>query len=392
MAKPSKTWKLVVTSIIISLIILALFTLAFIHLIAPAYNITEDMINSVLTKIFPILVGLVLIEIAILVGKKNDDDYKDTIDKLSPNAYDSALYTAPIDDPAKRGRVNGESLDYQKTIPPEIREIIKEVPVETIKEVVKEVPVEVVKEVPVEVEKQVPVEVEVVKEVVKEVPVEVIKEVPVEVVREAQSIENEKIIIKEVERPVEVIKYVPEPYEVKVPVDVIKTVEIIKEVEKPVEVIKEVPVETIKEVVKEIPVEVIKEVTVEKEVPVEVVKEETVEKEVPVEREVHAKTVDAVYDFKASLDEEIKSAKEYGYDLSLLAIKESEKNGEAELKTAFGSDVLIFSDNNKLYAILPFLSKGETDAKAKFIAHKRSTALNGRDITSDVLIKEASRL
>ena len=400
MAKPSKTWKLVVTSIIISLIILALFTLAFIHLIAPAYNITEDMINSVLTKIFPILVGLVLIEIAILVGKKNDDDYKDTIDKLSPNAYDSALYTAPIDDPAKRGRVNGESLDYEKTIPPEIREIIKEVPVETIKEVVKEVPVEVVKEVPVEVEKQVPVEVEVVKEVVKEVPVEVIKEVPVEVVREAQSIENEKIIIKEVEKPVEVIKYVPEPYEVKVPVDVIKTVEIIKEVEKPVEVIKEVPVETIKEVVKEVPVEVIKEVpvevikevTVEKEVPVEVVKEVTVEKEVPVEREVHAKTVDAVYDFKASLDEEIKSAKEYGYDLSLLAIKESEKNGEVELKTAFGSDVLIFSDNNKLYAILPFLSKGETDAKAKFIAHKRSTALNGRDITSDVLIKEASRL
>ena len=36
MAKPSKTWKLVVTSIIISLIILALFTLAFIHLIAPS--------------------------------------------------------------------------------------------------------------------------------------------------------------------------------------------------------------------------------------------------------------------------------------------------------------------------------------------------------------------
>lgn len=70
MAKPSKTWKLVVTSIIISLIILALFTLLFIHLIAPAYNITESMINSVLTKIFPILVGLVLIEIAILVGKK----------------------------------------------------------------------------------------------------------------------------------------------------------------------------------------------------------------------------------------------------------------------------------------------------------------------------------
>ncbi len=383
MAKPSKTWKLVVTSIIISLIILALFTLLFIHLIAPAYNITESMINSVLTKIFPILVGLVLIEIAILVGKKNDEDYKDTIDKLAPNAYDSPLYTPPVDDPAKRGRINGDSLDYDKTIPPEIREIIKEVPVEKVKEVIKEVPVEVIKEVPVEVEKTVPVEVEVVKEVIKEVPVEVIKEVPVEVVREVSKPDEEKVVIREVEVPVEVIKTVPEPYEVKVPVDVIKTVEVIKEVPVEVikEVIKEVPVEVIKEVVKEVPVEVEKEVIVEKEVPVEVTKEVEVEKE----------TETKEYDFRGSLNEEITSAKEFGYDLTLAAFKPTAKLNSDAVKHAFGDDTLIFEDNNKLYAILPFLSRGEAEAKAKYLQPKKTASLNGRDINADSLIKEASR-
>ena len=377
MAKPSKTWKLVVTSIIISLIILAVFTLVFIRMIAPAYNITEAMIYSVLTKIFPILVGLVLIEIAILIGKKNDEDYKDTIDKLAPNAYDSPLYTPPIDDPNARGRVDGAVFDYKADIPPEIKEIIKEIPVETVKEVIKEVPVEVIKEVPVEVEKPVPVEVEVIREVIKEVPVEVIKEVPVEVVREIKTGEEEKIVIREVERPVEVIKTVPEPYEVKVPVDVIKTVEVVKEV----------PVEVIKEVVKEIPVETVKEVI--KEVPVETVKE--VVKEVPVDSEKEAEENDVSYDFRGSLNEEIKSAKEFGYDLTVIGFKPSDKINESYLKTVFGEDALVFEDNSKLFAILPFVSRGEAEAKARYIQPKRTASLNGRDITADVLIKEASR-
>ncbi len=335
------------------------------------------MINSVLTKIFPILVGLVLIEIAILVGKKNDEDYKDTIDKLAPNAYDSPLYTPPVDDPLKRGRVNGDSLDYDKAIPPEIREIIKEVPVEKVKEVIKEVPVEVIKEVPVEVEKTVPVEVEVIKEVVKEVPVEVIKEVPVEVVREVSKPDEEKVVIREVEVPVEVIKTVPEPYEVKVPVDVIKTVEVVKEV----------PVEVIKEVIKEVPVEVIKEVPVEvekeviKEVPVEI------EKEVIVKDEPEVKE----YDFRGSLGEEITSAKEFGYDLTLAAFKPTAKLNADSVKHAYGEDTLLFEENNKLYAILPFLSKGEAEAKGKYLQPKRTASLNGRDINAESLIKEASR-
>ena len=95
---------------------------------------------------------------------------------------------------------------------PEVREVIKEVPVEKIvtQEVVKEVQVEkvVTKEVPVEkvVTKEVPVEKVVTREVVKEVPVEkvvtkeVIKEVPVEkIVTKQVAVEKEVVKIVEVQ-------------------------------------------------------------------------------------------------------------------------------------------------------------------------------------------------
>ena len=129
MAKPSSTAKLVITSIVISVIVLAIFVLIFINAIVPAYEVTADQIYSVLTKIFPILIGLLLIQVGVMAARKGEPEYKDTIDKLSPNAYDSSLYTAPKDDP-----VAGQVVE--KTV-----EIIKEVPVEVIKTV--EVPVEV---------------------------------------------------------------------------------------------------------------------------------------------------------------------------------------------------------------------------------------------------------
>ena len=96
----------------------------------------------------------------------------------------------------------------------EVREVIKEVPVETIvtREIIKEVPVEaiVTKQVIVEVIKEVPVEAvvvekEVIREVVKEVPVERIvtvtevREVVVEKVVEVETVvEAEKVVTKEV--------------------------------------------------------------------------------------------------------------------------------------------------------------------------------------------------
>lgn len=195
MAKPQSTAKLVITSIILSLIVIAVFALIFLNFVVPSFQITEDQIYNVLIRIFPILIGLVLIQIGLMAGRRNEEDYADQVDKLPPNSYSRPLYVN--DDPSElekqddtfnqEPRVVEKTVEVVKEVPVEVvKEVVKEVPVEVIKEVVKEVPVEVVKEVvkevPVEVVKEVPVEV--IKEVVKEVPVEVVKEVPVEVVKE----------------------------------------------------------------------------------------------------------------------------------------------------------------------------------------------------------------
>ena len=166
MAKARKTWKLVLTSIILSVIILAAFTAVFITLIVPAYDITREQIYNVLTKALPILIGLVFLEIALISSRRGDDDYRDNIDKLAPNAYDSPLYSAPLDDPDSPSRVNAQEFDRRGQYT-QVKEIIKEVPVEVVKEVVKEVPREIIREVPVPVEKIVEKPVEVVKEVLK---------------------------------------------------------------------------------------------------------------------------------------------------------------------------------------------------------------------------------
>ena len=79
MATASKTAKLVITSVVISIIVLAVFSLLFIRFIVPAYQITEDQIYSVLTKLFPVLIGLILIQIGVMVAKKGEPEYKDTI-------------------------------------------------------------------------------------------------------------------------------------------------------------------------------------------------------------------------------------------------------------------------------------------------------------------------
>ena len=86
MAKAKKTWKLVLTSIILSIIILAAFIAVFISFIVPSYDITQEQIYNVLTKALPILIGLVFIEIALISARRVEDDYKDNIDKLSPNS------------------------------------------------------------------------------------------------------------------------------------------------------------------------------------------------------------------------------------------------------------------------------------------------------------------
>lgn len=340
MSKPSSNLKIVLSSVVISALVLGIFSVVFLLFLVPSYQITNEQIYNVLIKLFPIVIGLVLIQVGIVVGKRNDDDFQDQIDKLTPNSYDSPLYKAPTDDPLMKNDVTPEKFDADMaSSSAAVKEVVREVPVEKIVEVMKEVPVEVVKEV------QVPVEV--VKEIVREVPVEV--KVPVE-----------KIVEKEVVR------------EVKVEVPVEKIIE--KEV--PVEVIREVPTEIVTEVEKivEVPVEV--EKIVEREVPVERIVEKEVFKEVPVEKIVEvpvaaasesavphatdkAPTVSRVLSLKDAVEEEIKAAEELGYDLTVVGLKKKDGLDAAKIDEIFKEDTLAFEDGNDIFVILPLYKKSD---------------------------------
>ena len=327
MSKSRSSLKLIISSVVISAIVLGIFAVIFLLYLVPAYQITNDSIYNGLIRFFPVLIGLILIQIGIIVGRRNDKE-EDKSDFLPPNAYDKPLYDEAKDDPSA---VHGvDYAKFEKRADAEENVVVKEVPVEVVKEVVKEVPVEVIKEVV----REVPVEV--VKEVIKEVPVEVIKEVPVE--KEAENVNT-----VEVEVPVEVVREVP--------------VEIVREIEKPVEKIVEKIVEVPIEVIKEVPVEVEKEVVKEvvKEVPVEVEKE--VVKEVAKE---NAEPAPRYLNLEEVVNEEISSAKALGYDLSLVIIKAREGLTSMGIEEFFGEDTLAFdAENGNVIVVLPLYNEIE---------------------------------
>lgn len=329
MPKSRSTAKLVITSVVISLAVIAVFALVFLNYLVPAYQISEDQIYSVLIRLFPILIGLILVQVGVMIAKRHEDEFRDQVDKLPPNAYTKTFESAPKDDPynisidATRTQEEVAARTASASEPAAVREIIKEVPVEKV--VVKEVPVEVIREI----EKEVPVIKEVIKEVQvpsetqvieKEVPVEVIREVPVEVIKE-------------------VIKEVPSGAQQ--------------------EVVKEVPV--IKEVVREVPIEIVKEVPVE--VPVTVEVEKIVEKPVEVEKPVASAAVSAqesrMLGFEDVLSEECSSARADGYDITLALVRKADTD-ETSLEKAFGSSAFIFERENDYALIFSFANEAET--------------------------------
>ena len=357
MPKPKSTAKLVVTSVVISFAVIAIFALIFLNYIVPTYQV----IYSVLIKLFPILVGLILIQIGIMIAKRNEDEFKDQVDKLPPNAY-----TKPFESPAKDDPIN-ISIDaakaYDQVQPAHgaaeaaVREVVREVPV--VKEVIKEVPVEVVKEI----EKEVPVVREVIKEVQVpcasapdvqpekiEVPVEVIKEVPVEVVREVEKV---------VEVPVEVIKEVIREVPARADESTAAAGAQIKEI------VKEIPIEIIKEVPIEVPVEKVVEKIVEKEVPVEKI----VEKEVPSASAVQSEEDTRMLGFLEVLEEECSEANECGNDITLVLIKKKDSLNEDLLESVFGSNAFIFERADDFALIFSFANEEET---ASLISAKES--------------------
>ena len=96
-----KNSKSVVVTIIITLIVLGCLTYAGIKYFNAGDEGTQVKIYEFAVKIFPLLVGVVLIVIASMIATSREET-DDEEDKLPPNSYDQQLFEAPADDPAAK--------------------------------------------------------------------------------------------------------------------------------------------------------------------------------------------------------------------------------------------------------------------------------------------------
>lgn len=98
--------KSVVLTIIVTVIVLVVLSVIGVRYLMPNYAMEhgtspEGMhykIYSFAVRLFPLLVGIVLIIIASMIAGSKDDEV-DEDDLLPPNAYDSQLFEKPSDDP-----------------------------------------------------------------------------------------------------------------------------------------------------------------------------------------------------------------------------------------------------------------------------------------------------
>lgn len=108
----------------------------------PLYDINQEMLYGILVKLFPLLIGLVMIEIGVLVARRRDEDYADQVDKLPPNAYDKPFYKLPNDDPA---HLHSDQLAFGQQKVEEVQQRVQ--PVEIIEEKLELEPIKAVEPV-----------------------------------------------------------------------------------------------------------------------------------------------------------------------------------------------------------------------------------------------------
>jgi len=115
--------------IFLSLFLTVFILLAGLYLasryLLPLYDVNQQQIYDILVKLFPILLGLVMIEVGVMIARRRDEEYADQVDKLPPNAYDKPFYTLPGDDPShlhsdelllSQQRVQQNTSQIQETI------------------------------------------------------------------------------------------------------------------------------------------------------------------------------------------------------------------------------------------------------------------------------------
>ncbi|HRV23937.1 MAG TPA: hypothetical protein P5046_01855 [Sphaerochaeta sp.] len=100
MSEKKRYGRQIVISFIVTIIILLAGVYLATQYLLPQVEWDQDQLFSFFVKVFPLLIGLIMIEIGVVISKKRDEDFADEIDKLPPNAYDRPFYALPQDDPA----------------------------------------------------------------------------------------------------------------------------------------------------------------------------------------------------------------------------------------------------------------------------------------------------
>lgn len=106
--------KSVLLTIILTVIVLAVLSFIAIKFLVPNYvqqnqNVdVQSKIYRFAVRLFPLLVGIVLIVIASMIISSKDEDDEDEDDLLPPNSYDDQLFENPNDDPVRRVQPKAE--------------------------------------------------------------------------------------------------------------------------------------------------------------------------------------------------------------------------------------------------------------------------------------------
>lgn len=91
----------VVVSLVVTIAVLAVVVVCFRMFFLPKHPMNNEQIYDVAVKVFPLLIGFVMIQAGMMVAHRRDEDYADDVDKLPPNAYDMPLQKMPGDDPSR---------------------------------------------------------------------------------------------------------------------------------------------------------------------------------------------------------------------------------------------------------------------------------------------------
>ena len=106
--------KSVLLTIILTVIVLAVLSFIAIKFLVPNYvqqnqNVdVQSKIYRFAVRLFPLLVGIVLIVIASMIISSKDEDDEDEDDLIPPNSYDDQLFENPNDDPVRRVQPKAE--------------------------------------------------------------------------------------------------------------------------------------------------------------------------------------------------------------------------------------------------------------------------------------------